>query len=779
LTSQLFEEKTGGGKRKKKISHKGGEGDLLSDEFAQYSLSRIKKQIIELGIKFDEITTCESLANINYKTSVYTCSHPIIIQHLNNFFGLTYKLFNIYPILKETYKNKRLFFSIENLNILEKIVRRLYWQNAMNGFKKYLDAQKKEDTLINISQPKSCQNNVTDTNTHILFFKSKTISTIKLTNIDNTLVQTNNVKLHVLHFDDPKSSTIQIKSFLSCLSTQDNVFITLSTVDFDATNFIKIMEVLENIISQIKNKGNVTVLNETNLWLLHNDTRTHKVLNCIPFKESKTIPDGTIFLIDSTKKYMDFIKSKSKSKSESEIIGMISNDKEYGTWLKNSNAKKTWGDETNNLNHIVYKIMHYYITNPDSYNADDKYIKFLLQKIDKLDALYLKIDTLPEYKKELNIKDYNTDDLVEYKDKLPPPAYLIYNNIVKEGKMGVVVDATSYPYKYEGKTYLIHTIESHYIRSPTVNTTDSFFVSYCLRSPSCGRNRLYQVDGTCWFSAIINCFILTDSLKVLWHGKNVESITYDNFIQYLKKAFKTVDLNANFTKGIVSKTIFDNFDDNAKRSIFIDFFNKIKNGMKVHDHIILPLSYLIRKTTSNGVVYNGFDYLIHLLKPLEYIEKKVDHTLTGFGCIDYFIHTLTNKRVQDCPDIVLFASPGLSELPREIIGGSGNVKIKYKLACSVMLFTLDNPGRTAGNVQRDDNHAISGLFCNDEPYIYNSWNITGRNAHWYKGFEWEHVGNYIINYSRLYGDKDVLDYFGPIEDPISLSEYDVVVYTIV
>jgi hypothetical protein len=645
LTSQLFEQNTFGGKGKKKISHKtllGGTPTLPDD-------SSIRKQINELGI--------------NFELDKYQ-EYPIIAtQLLKHFSMLICKLFNVYPELKETYRNKKVLASNKNINILNKIVRRLYWQNTMNGFKEYLDAKKEEDTLIKINQPENCQNNGTDTTTHILFFKSKTISTIKLTNIDNTLVKTNNVKLHILHFDDDESSiTTKINYFSSCLSKKDNVFITLSTVDFDATKFVKIRAVLENIISQIVYKVKVTVLNETNLWMLHNYENTHKVLNCFPYSENG----------------------------------------------------------------------------------------------------------------QLNIKHYNNK---EDNNDQPPSAASTFMKIKYDGKLGKTIDATSYPFEHLGKTYLIHYIKNH-----TVNTTDSFFISYCLRSPSCGKNRLFQVDGTCWFSAIINCFILTDSLKVLWEDVPVESTTYDNFIQYLQTTFNTTNLNTDFVNKISSNDIitriFNDFDERAKRSIFIDFFNKIKKGMKIQDHIILPLSNLIEIGKNNGVVYNGFDYLIHLLKQSgdKYIVKKYEDILIGFGCIDYFIHTLTNKDQQSCPDIVLFATPGLGEFPREITGGSG---IKYKLACSVLTFTVDKSGRSTGNVQRDYNHAISGLFCNDEPYLYNSWNITGRNAHWDRGLEWDHVGNYTINYSRLVGDQPVLDYFGTIDDPISLSNYDVVVYTIV
>lgn len=261
------------------------------------------------------------------------------------------------------------------------------------------------------------------------------------------------------------------------------------------------------------------------------------------------------------------------------------------------------------------------------------------------------------------------------------------------------------------------------LMSITFNSSPWWWYDYFLRTLQCAQNRFMQLSGTCWFSALLNCLLLTERVRDLVlqqtppppKPRGVEGrlgelgelgkidnpqwppdqVREQNDTVWLKHVFNFD--NASYFRDALVWLIYEKYEGRLRGDEdYLMSFSKILNPIKNEGYFsqwgMLRALYLIFEAPTNAAI-------------LAYKEtsSKMHHK----EAVKVLFH---NKDILFIDD--------LFDSPPQIDG--------YEMVCACL-----NSG----------NHTIAGLFCNGTPYVYDSNNISAITP-WNVNLGWEGLGNY-------------------------------------
>jgi hypothetical protein len=724
--------------------------------YGNYVLNEANKKLNELKIYCTDIFTCYTNKTYIFNKTKLKCDNTARFGTIGNIFSKFSKIYSTYPSLVGN--NKELVTNL-NQSVINQIVQRMTWENVNAGFNNYLqtsDNNKEELTSDEITATACAIKN-----TYIIHVTNVNTTSVMISPETMMLVRKNDIKYYEVNINTDVNS----RSFLDCIKNDTNasVFIYFSSKQSTFQQFLEMKRKVQEITTKIDSVlPNISILNETDQWILNQfNNKLHKVINCYNIGVPKSIVTyyGDILLPKTKEKYKteyeayDYYNITLLTDFKRETIPQY----DYFIFLKTEIARKNA-----NIEPFLKTKLDQICTNYDTFSLSDDDKKHI-------DVLYKN--------SEIKLRDYIIRLSGYDKDDIPPYLY----DTIKGSYTPPVTDTTSYPFKspVDNKTYLFYEIRNR------KKSSNDWWIDYCLRSPPCARNRLLQLDGTCWFSSVINCMLLTDALFNWWSKIEYDQGAFDIFEKLIKdqndqsqtnntnNVKRTRRSNKNAVKDFRKKTENDYFllEDYVKKNILLDFLHRIHHGsLKVNDHTILFLSKMINpKISKQNDGYHPFPAIQYMVQIFGDKSAMVSECTSLYG-IDYQIENLPVTQ----PDIIIFGetSPGEHGL-KKIVGN-------YKIACSVIGIGLEDSTekKKVKPTDRDRNgHAIAGLFCGDEPYIYDANNIVARNTHWYRGFEWENSGGYYINYNKVRGLEKTRKWLGSnIEDLYVMYKYSLVVY---
>ncbi len=248
----------------------------------------------------------------------------------------------------------------------------------------------------------------------------------------------------------------------------------------------------------------------------------------------------------------------------------------------------------------------------------------------------------------------------------------------------------SYPIKYN--TILFIPDSSYEGR---VNLSDTWFYKYTKQKfYSCATNRLRQISGTCYANAVLNCIILTPSLRALFFLKMKKDLSKD---KELKK-----EINKPITqKCPVSKRYF--VYQFLYNLLCTDFRPQI--GYKPTDNIMSI-------ATKNIVDVTDYEYYSQIFSDVLFKEVFTDNYFSEYNNYPY---KYMNKTIFFPLYSILNYND--EQVVKVIYGNDLTTKIKhiddYKpLACCIFV----------QNKSLNFNHLICGYICNGKKMIYDSGN---------------------------------------------------------
>jgi hypothetical protein len=267
---------------------------------------------------------------------------------------------------------------------------------------------------------------------------------------------------------------------------------------------------------------------------------------------------------------------------------------------------------------------------------------------------------------------------------------------------------------------------------------------------------LPQYEGTCWFNAIFMiCFYSQGVRKLLIKHSN-EWNKNESLFKYFKtiikyshtKSTKTFDLFIKVKPEIVLLKIMENYDNILK--YYFKFKNKnkpisdIKWGHNVRyicDFLKLlkvPYVSINFMSSTNRFIFN----LPELTSLWDYLEKKEKaYTYTDIYLKDYIDEL--KKTIENTPEVIII-NEGVNKYDSlkyhqdfsRFFLNEFNFKLKYtdydsiKNLNNIITFNgtkykLDSCICVNYNKTKELNyHAIAGITCNDNKYVYNGWNSS-------------------------------------------------------
>jgi hypothetical protein len=333
------------------------------------------------------------------------------------------------------------------------------------------------------------------------------------------------------------------------------------------------------------------------------------------------------------------------------------------------------------------------------------------------------------------------------------------------------------------KRYIFRLMETNKVD----DLEQTWWFKYYFSIPPCAYGRLSQSSGTCWCNVVLNICLLTPAISKLFIQKfNSLDSEKKKYIQEKYKECNDIN-NCNDTLLNIIYGIINIFLINKKKATTLDgnFISEIAARIK---GIYLENDEFYYQKLDEKLQYGDYFYTIHsfyilisliLKKNIDYvfietygitelttkydqlknIQNKTNSDIDIFNKIDdlfYFSYFLSKNKLQDPNenismrwsdivynvDEIVNASPPLfivlpifGNITREIIYVND---IEYKLHSGIIDFKT--------NI---DHHTVSGLFCNDKYYIYDSNNIISYSK-WYQNVYNEYI-ELINDYYKVNG----------------------------
>jgi len=279
-----------------------------------------------------------------------------------------------------------------------------------------------------------------------------------------------------------------------------------------------------------------------------------------------------------------------------------------------------------------------------------------------------------------------------------------------------------------------------------------------------------QFGGTCWFNAILMIVLYSQNMRKILIKEAKNWSNPNSFLKIIKSILKNYDkpekvreFFAKIKPELILFKMLKSFDDKE----MIKFLKtSIKNGSDIgyyHDYIIRFLKYIGINTLDivvikqKGWVYNSTNYLLNTDKEFSYIydtkNKSRFSFLKDFDDFKDEIKKKTKKTkvfeeikkiLTDIPDVLIVKH---EEVMDNTLSKDNYNFMNYYIpefngssySSSFMIRGLDTyndiiylnghkyklEAVTLENYNYDDNefsHAICGITCNNNRYVYNGWN---------------------------------------------------------
>jgi hypothetical protein len=276
------------------------------------------------------------------------------------------------------------------------------------------------------------------------------------------------------------------------------------------------------------------------------------------------------------------------------------------------------------------------------------------------------------------------------------------------------------------------------------NITRNWWFEYVFdKEPSCADGKLVQSYGTCWFHATLNSLFMTERIQRILVN-NWERMTLNDKKIICGEQF---DANQQICDDIPSYC--PKHYGGMRKELYKIFYNVFikKNKIKTSAPYIIENASLdargkplIRNLKIREMMYKGEHpektlntVLLELFEEEQYLEFenmlgiKFDVKLEKQQSLPEFV-ILYNKTQQVRPKLI-----------QQIQLRKDNKTFKYVLRTAILIYETED---------HENAHAIAGLFCDDEYYVFDSNNILLR-------LDWTNPDHseYTKMTSKVYGEN--------------------------
>lgn len=297
-------------------------------------------------------------------------------------------------------------------------------------------------------------------------------------------------------------------------------------------------------------------------------------------------------------------------------------------------------------------------------------------------------------------------------------------------------------------------------------TQNWWWVNYSIsNNPSCSNGKLMQTYGTCWFHSMLNMLFLTE------HTKKLLQQQWKQFDENSKKMI----CGAKYPDACESLENACPLSGESKRiSLMRIFYNVFIRGVKLHPFS----SKLIERNAAESLnkvkgftgnstsleLFNQGANVTRILVALQDVIINLFHKVP-YLWLDSSNKTLWNNDDKDSQNIELKVngkyefivvdgtSVSFNETPYTITHkGEGNEFVEYHILVGCLIHV---------NIVGIGGHAIVGLKCDDEYYVYDSNNVLAV-TNWHVG----DIGEYIRIATDFYKNQvDIVGIFAYLYVP--------------
>lgn len=312
------------------------------------------------------------------------------------------------------------------------------------------------------------------------------------------------------------------------------------------------------------------------------------------------------------------------------------------------------------------------------------------------------------------------------------------------------------------------------------NLDEWWWYKWYFSVPPCASGRLMQISGTCWFNAGLNVVLLSPTISKVLIMKWIE------LTEEQKKPFMDDNNFDSCFNPKLDKTSTDN--SIVEMLFFLIYHILIKNKKITYDKgniskiPAILVGDIYKSDAGKEVLTNEIINDENRLKNKEFFEKNSKDAEGGDANINIkillesiipsiFTQYLCDNKFKlesfTLPNIQKYRSQEyIKELPNILQIRYGEL-INFKTAPKNINITFNGKEETyeleASTLNVDDSHVISGLICNDIPYIYDSNNViavtdwpNNKYNEYLNAVKEQHIKSYAQNTDSVKGMSGVI-----------------------
>jgi hypothetical protein len=431
-----------------------------------------------------------------------------------------------------------------------------------------------------------------------------------------------------------------------------------------------------------------------------------------------------------------------------------------------------------NIIKIINNVFSYYINKKENefvyYNnviiMISNQINYLFEHIinkNNKKFIFYKIINIPYGAIKLNIQ--NKNNLIH--DKM---LNINYNYYIK-------ADENNYIYRYIKINTYYENIENNW-----------WFILFLNTYLDCTKGRLIQMTGSCWLNASINALMLSPKISEFMKKYFVDNDNNKLPFKEFSKEKDIYNLLSSLVYNLLIKKKKANKDDsdfmtivaNKIKGTYKCLFNKKCNNSECINYKIstckeniieeeggdstLAIPIIFTLYFGNQIKYYTFniDFLNKiinnkkLLKEYYYFYHAINKGKINDNLIDNSYYNNLLKKYNNNNILIINNLGGINNLSEKIY----NDYSFHQLTSALQSFTIGNNtyNLTSAVININDTHAICGIICNNESYIYDSNNILTKD-------NW--INNNIKNYIRIINENSNTN-----EDPYKFHNISLLIY---
>lgn len=262
---------------------------------------------------------------------------------------------------------------------------------------------------------------------------------------------------------------------------------------------------------------------------------------------------------------------------------------------------------------------------------------------------------------------------------------------------------------------------------------------------TCAKNRLYQFTDTCWLNTTLNVIMLSSHLSKIaedcynkYHTKHGYII---DDIQSMCPILGNADFIEKYIFAFIQRFIVEKRGLYNKNSSVVKDYNA-DSSTNIHENdVIVNLAKAIkteypRRIEDNTILYDPYLSFVNVFKAISHNDGSAIHFRSEH--VHFCFQEIYNFHF-DGIDVLICKSTCSEAHPYIDIGGK-----KY---------LLEAAGVALNHSTEPTGHVISGLFCREVPYVYDSNGIlvkcdwpNGDLKEYYKALE--HTGSSYVDYTN-------------------------------